>query len=67
MTGIYNREMKEMLPRYGIEVVEIERKTAGGIPVSASFVRKCIASGDFETIKSMVPKPVYEYLKKREV
>ncbi len=67
VTGIYNREMKEMLPRYGIEVVEIERKTAGGIPVSASFVRKCIASGDFETIKSMVPKPVYEYLKKREV
>jgi [citrate (pro-3S)-lyase] ligase len=50
--------MKIMLPKYGIEFVEIERK--GGI--SASKVRKFISEKNFEAIKNIVPTPCYEYI-----
>lgn len=66
VTAMYNREMKRMLPQYGIEVVEIVRRTAEGTAISASFVRKCIESRDFARIKSMVPESVYHYLEAPE-
>ncbi|NLB61359.1 MAG: [citrate (pro-3S)-lyase] ligase [Clostridiales bacterium] len=58
VTNSYNERMKIMLPKYGIEFVEIERK--GGI--SASKVRKFISEKNFEAIKNIVPTPCYEYI-----
>lgn len=58
VTNAYNENMKRILPKYGIEVVEIER--TGGI--SASRVREAMAEGDLETVRSLVPDVTYEYI-----
>lgn len=62
VTNTYNEEMKRMLPRHGITVKEIRRKEMEGMPVSASEVRRRLASGDPEKVKELVPEKVYEYL-----
>ncbi len=65
VTRSYNESMKEILPRYGIEVDEIKRKEQAGDVISASRVRKALKTGDFGLIKSLVPDTTYKYLCKR--
>lgn len=65
VTGTYNKEMKKILPPYGIEVEEIERKMLEGTPISASEVRKSMEQKNDEKIRELVPEQVYEYLKGR--
>lgn len=67
VTGMYNIQMKKILPDYGIQVHEIARKTAEHIPISASSVRRYIACNDLENLKLMVPEKVYDYLKKKMI
>lgn len=62
VTNAYNSAMKKLLPDYGIELVELVRKESGGTAISASFVRKCMANGDYETIKMIVPESTYRYI-----
>jgi len=62
VTGAYNSAMKKLLPEYGIEFIELPRKESGDTPISASFVRKCMAEGDYETIKTIVPPSTYAYI-----
>ena len=50
--------MHEILPKYGIEVIEIPRKDN----ISASRVRALLKEGKFAEIKELVPENVYEYL-----
>jgi [citrate (pro-3S)-lyase] ligase len=61
----YNEAMKKILPKYGIEFVEILRKLSEDEPISASRVRKKLQDRDFESIKKIVPKTTYDYLVKR--
>lgn len=63
VTGMYNEKMKEVLPDYGIQVYEIERKTAENRVISASSARSYIAQNNLEKLKLMVPEKVYHYLK----
>ncbi len=42
VTDCYNDTMKELLPKAGIQVVEILRKEADGVPISASAVRAAL-------------------------
>jgi len=65
VTATYNRLMSEILPEYGITKKEIPRLEVNGKPISASYVRKLLAEGDFEKIKELVPTTTYEYLIKR--
>ncbi len=58
VTKAYNECMKRILPQYGIEVVEIERKDG----ISASKVRAAIKDGNAELIRSLVPETTYKYL-----
>lgn len=59
----YNEAMKEILPRYGVRVVEIPRlEYAPGKPVSAMTVRECIRLGDWDTVKNLVPDVTWAYL-----
>lgn len=59
----YNATLKEELPKNGIEVVEIERKTDGhGTAISASRIRACLGAGDWETLRSMVPPSTLDIL-----
>lgn len=63
ITKQYNCYMKDMLPHYGIELVEIPRKECHGKPISASRVRDSIKSNSIEAIRGLVPNSTYQYLK----
>ncbi len=58
VTDSYNDCMKKILPRFGIDVVEIERFNN----ISAGAVRTALARKDWDTIKNLVPNSTLEYL-----
>ncbi len=58
LTARYNELMKEVLPSYGIQVVEIPRLNG----VQASNVRKALEHGSFQTAASMTPTATWPYL-----
>jgi len=66
LTARYNALLKEHLPREGVEVREIPRLEVNGQIVSASAVRKYMASGDFESAAALVPQTTLEYIRKQE-
>jgi len=55
VTAHYNQRMKDILPRYGIDVVEIPRLEANGQPISASQVRRMMEEKRFEEAKLLAP------------
>ena len=63
VTRQYNRDMKRILPQYGIECICMERKKVddGGV-ISASDVRRFWKEGNKEEVGKRVPKSTYEYL-----
>ena len=66
VTGLYNRIMKEALPKAGVACVEIPRKEYGGTAISASTVRQAVQRGDFDTLKALVPESTYRYFTSTE-
>lgn len=62
VTRQYNEQMKERLPKYGVELVEIPRNTVGDSVISASYVRKLLKTASWERLKRYVPVATYEYL-----
>lgn len=62
-TNQYNVNMKQILPKYGVEFVEIPRKQTGDMVISASAVRKAMHEGNWELVKELVPPTTYEFLK----
>ncbi|MDD3179229.1 MAG: [citrate (pro-3S)-lyase] ligase [Opitutaceae bacterium] len=63
MTGSYNDAMKRILPVYGIDLIEIERKQVDGSAISASRVRKLLADDDFATLGKLVPPATLSFLR----
>ena len=57
----FNELMKEMLPRYGIEVIELPRAQAGGRAISASLARNAAAEGDRETLLANIPETTLRF------
>ena len=66
VTGHYNEQMKQLLPRYGIELIEIERKTASGSAISASRVREMIARRDYDKLGELLPESSLKYIQARQ-
>lgn len=66
VTGRYNQIMAEELPKKGIECVIIPRKKAGDVPISASTVRSCLKTGDFDTLRTLVPSTTLDFLTSAE-
>jgi [citrate (pro-3S)-lyase] ligase len=62
LTSAYNKMMAEILAANGINWVELPRIQAGGLPISASGVRKAFAQGDNETLRLLVPAATLEFL-----
>ncbi len=62
VTGEYNRAMKRILPKYGIELVEIPRKKQGGDYISASLVRECLERNSRKALEKLVPKTTMDIL-----
>lgn len=61
-TRSYNRQMKEILPEYGVEVVEVPRINVDGEAVSASRVRQLLAQGRFQELEKLVPAQTFQFL-----
>ncbi len=68
VTNEYNQQMKKILSAPSesppIEVVELERITYKGEPISASRVRRLMQSGDLEEIGHLVPPPTFALIEK---
>lgn len=62
ITAIYNKKMKEILPEFGIQIVEIPRKYMDGEAISASTVRKYYKEDNFDKIRRLVPDTTLRYL-----
>jgi [citrate (pro-3S)-lyase] ligase len=65
-TAGYNRTMKDVLPQYGIALVEVERAAEGGRFISATDVRAAIAAGDVAAIEHLVPPATLAFLQSPE-
>lgn len=64
LTDQYNRSMQKILPKYGIELVEIPRVESGDAAISASRVRAALAeSDDLNALESLLPPTTLAYLK----
>lgn len=63
VTEIYNRTLAEILPKYGIELIEIQRKQLKDEVISASYVRRLLQDGELDKIKDFVPETTYHYLR----
>lgn len=63
LTARYNALMKEILPSYGVQVVEIKRlKSSNGRFVSASRVREQLDRGRYSAAKALTPASTWPYL-----
>lgn len=62
LTGRYNFLMSELLPKKGIQFVEIQRLEAEKTAISASVLRNCLDSGDTENALKLVYRTSIPYL-----
>ena len=70
VTSDYNAEMKHWLGHAAsaaspITVIEIPRTAIGGVPVSATEVRRRLAQHDFDKIEALVPATTLQFLKQK--
>ena len=64
LTNQYNLSMQKVLPKYGIELVEIPRIESGDAAISASRVRAVLAEGDdLSPLEQLLPPTTLAYLK----
>ena len=66
VTRTYNETMKEIMPYYNVEVIEVPRISYGGDITSASKVRQLIKEEKFLGVKKMVPETTYKFLMSTE-
>lgn len=63
VTYQYNMTMKELLPQYGVELVEIPRmETRGGHVINATEVRRCIRENCLERCREYLTEVSYDYI-----
>ncbi|MDR1966422.1 MAG: [citrate (pro-3S)-lyase] ligase [Synergistaceae bacterium] len=63
VTGIYNETLQKILPSFGINVEEVPRARRGGIPISASAVRRYISEGKIEDACALLPDITKKYVR----
>lgn len=63
VTRAYNETMKQLLPQYGVALVELPRMELDGAAVSASRVRAAMASGDTGALRRLVPEATLEFIR----
>lgn len=62
VTATYNTLMQELLPKYGVEVIEISRKEQSGQVISASRVRQLVLDKQYGLLRQWVPETTLRYL-----
>lgn len=63
VTAQYNAQMKLLLPQYGVELVEVERKTFDSSAISASRVREKLTAG--EDVSGLLPESTLKIIHSR--
>lgn len=66
VTAQYNRRLKEMLPTYGVEVIELERFAASGQVISASRIRSLIRENNMEALEGLLPQSSIRRIQSRK-
>lgn len=65
VTWQYNRAMKEILPDYGVELIEIPRKRSDdGTYINATQVRQHMRQGNFSNCRHYLTEKSYRYIEK---
>lgn len=64
ITRQYNEQMKQYLPRFSIQAIEIPRKVDEIGVISATRVRRAMEKEDWTTVSQLVPACTLRYLKK---
>lgn len=62
-TQLYNETMQAIL---GDQLVVVDRLAIDQHIISASYIRYLMMEKDYQTIKKLVPKPTYHFLKSKE-
>lgn len=62
VTNEYNKAMKRILPKKGIELIEIPRKGLENECISASLVRECLENNDMKKLENLVPESTRKVL-----
>lgn len=62
VTNEYNGAMKRILPRNGVNIVEIPRKQIDSKAISASSVRGCLDNGDMNRLRDLIPESTMNIL-----
>lgn len=70
VTNSYNADMKQWLEHAAcaappITVIEVPRATIGGVPISATEVRRLLAQRDFSAIAALVPATTLQFLERK--
>ncbi len=65
VTAGYNAAMKQLLPGYGIELREIQRRESDGQIISASRVRELIAQGKTDELMNLLPETTQNLINAR--
>lgn len=63
VTAQYNATMKQLLPAYGIELIEVERRQATGEAISASRVRALLTEGREAELAALLPESTLAMLR----
>lgn len=66
VTGIYNRIMKEELPRAGVACTILPRKETEGMVISASTARQALKEEDWDLFRKLVPDSTYRFFRSDE-
>lgn len=61
-TRLYSETMRRLLPAFGIETVQLERRTVEGEAISAYRVREALRREAYETVRRLVPGTTLDYL-----
>ena len=66
-TNLYNQAMSEELPREGVELTILKRKSDNGVdPISATRIRALFKEGKLDALRPLVPATTYEFLLSEE-
>ncbi|MDF2881961.1 MAG: citrate lyase ligase [Clostridiaceae bacterium] len=66
VTNSYNETLKRILPKYGVELIEIERNKYEQNYISASMVRQLIREDKLNEARYLVPEVTWKFLNSKE-
>jgi len=62
-TRIYSETMQRVLPAFGLETIQLQRKHVQQQVISAFRVREALKNEAFETLKNLIPETTLRFLR----